>query len=357
MDMLVEKKNLSAVKFVPSPQAADMPVAEGEIAVRIDKFALTANNLTYAVYGDLMNYWNFFPGPENYGRVPVWGFADVVKSRAPGVKQGERFYGYFPIASSLVLKPDHINANGFTDALPARKGGAHAFYNNYVRVAADPGYDRAHEEYQALYRPLFTTSFLIADWLSGSDYFGANAVILSSASSKTSYCTAALLHARKDVEVIGLTSDRNTGFVQALGVYHRDIAYGHSAMLHPVSSIYVDVAGDGELRRAVHTHLGEHLIKSVIVGGTHWQKAAPTTNLPGPQPEFFFAPSQAEKRIADWGASGFQARVGDGWKATLPLIQEHVHVRHGSGEDEVHKVWQSFITGTADPANGHVLSL
>ena len=48
----------------------------------MDKFALTANNVTYAAFGDAMHYWKFFPGPDDEsGRVPVWGFADVADSR------------------------------------------------------------------------------------------------------------------------------------------------------------------------------------------------------------------------------------------------------------------------------------
>lgn len=357
MDMLIDKKNLATVKFAATPTAAERPLNDGEISVSIDKFALTANNLTYAVFGDAMNYWKFFPGPEGFGRVPVWGFGTVVKSRHPGISEGTRYYGYFPVAASVVMKPDHVNAHGFTDVMPARQGGAHAFYNNYVLTSADPSYDRAHEEYQALFRPLFTTSFLIADWLSSNTYFGASAVILSSASSKTSWCTAALLHPRKDVEMVGLTSEGNTRFVQDLDVYDRDIAYGHEAMLHPIPSIFVDMAGNAAVREAVHKTLGKNLVKSVVVGGTHWTKSGPAANLPGPQPEFFFAPSHVETRIRDWGAAGFHARLGEAWHRVLPKIQTQVHVRTGHGEKDVARVWGDLISGKVNPADGHILSL
>ncbi len=357
MDMLVDKKNLAALSFKAAPPAADRPLNDGEISLNIDKFALTANNLTYAVFGDAMNYWNFFPGPEGQGRVPVWGFATVAKSRHPQVTEGQRFYGFLPIAASVVMRPDRVNAHGFTDAMPARKGGAHAFYNNYMLTSADPAYDRAHEEYQALFRPLFTTSFLIADWLTSNNYFGANAVILTSASSKTAWCTAALLHPRKDAEIVGLTSAANTGFVQALDVYDRDIAYGHEAMLHPNPSVYVDMAGNAAVRASVHRTLGANLVKSVVVGGTHWTKGGPPADLPGPKPEFFFAPSHVETRIAEWGPAGFQSRLAEAWGRVLPKIQEQVHVRTGSGEKDVARVWAALIGGTVNPADGHILSL
>ena len=47
-----------------------------------------------------------------------------------------------------------------------------------------------------LFRPLFTTSFLIDDFLADADYFGGKQVIFSSASAKTAYAAAQLLKAR-----------------------------------------------------------------------------------------------------------------------------------------------------------------
>ena len=52
----------------------------GQVLVRIDRFAFTANNVTYGVAGDMLNYWSFFPAEEGWGRIPVWGFGDVVRS-------------------------------------------------------------------------------------------------------------------------------------------------------------------------------------------------------------------------------------------------------------------------------------
>jgi len=51
---------------------ADIPeLAEGEVLIAVDKFALTANNITYGVAGDTMGYWQFFPAhdpaAEGYG--------------------------------------------------------------------------------------------------------------------------------------------------------------------------------------------------------------------------------------------------------------------------------------------------
>jgi Protein of unknown function (DUF2855) len=73
---------------------------------------------------------------------------------------------------------------------------------------------------------LFMLSFLVDDFLAESDFFGAQCVMLSSASSKTAIGLAHLLHSlRKNVRVIGLTSAGNAGFVASLGCYDDVVAY------------------------------------------------------------------------------------------------------------------------------------
>ena len=71
-------------------ERADEPLAPGQVRVRIDRFALTSNNITYAAFGEAMNYWRFYPtGEEGWGVIPVWGFATVVESTHPEVPVGE----------------------------------------------------------------------------------------------------------------------------------------------------------------------------------------------------------------------------------------------------------------------------
>src|SRR3569832_1804759 len=101
--LLVKQVELAESRLVTRE---DAKLAGGEVRVRIDSFALTANNITYAAYGDSMSYWRFFPsGEEGWGIVPVWGFGTVVQSQHPGIAVGERLYGYWPMGDSAVLQP------------------------------------------------------------------------------------------------------------------------------------------------------------------------------------------------------------------------------------------------------------
>src|SRR4051812_9316729 len=166
-----------------------------------------------------MGYWSFFPASEGWGRVPVWGFADVEASRAPGIEVGERIYGYLPMGSHLVVAPENISANGFVDGA-GHRGALPPVYNQYQRVRRN---DRERET--AILRPLFTTSFLLDDWLDDDGFFGARSVVLGSASSKTALGLAFLLAQRDDIEVVGLTSARNAAFVDKVGYYDRTVTY------------------------------------------------------------------------------------------------------------------------------------
>src|SRR3954469_14620437 len=101
-DFLVKRDDLRQTRITE----AEVPALEdGQALLDVDRFGLTANNVTYAVFGDAMSYWDFFPASEGWGRVPVWGFADVRKSRADGLESGARVYGYLPPSSHLVVTP------------------------------------------------------------------------------------------------------------------------------------------------------------------------------------------------------------------------------------------------------------
>ena len=298
-------------------QAAPRALAAGEARLAIHRFALTANNITYAAFGEAMGYWRFFPGEDGHGRLPVWGFAQVAHSRAEGLSVGERVYGYLPAASELIVTPGKVRPESFVDAAPHRAG-LPAVYNRYVRCAADPAYDPGLEPAQMVLQPLFLTSFLIDAYLRDSEFSGARSIILTSASSKTALALAFLLkRARPEGLCIeALTSARNAAFVKASALYDDVIAYDNIAGLDAgPARLIVDFAGAAEVNRALHEHLGTNLKANIRVGGAHWDDSAPAQGLPGPKPAFFFAPDHARDRIAEWGPEGFSRRQGEAWSA------------------------------------------
>ena len=339
----------------------DSPLIDGQVRLRIEHFALTSNNITYAAFGDAMNYWRFYPtGDDAWGVIPVWGFAIVTESANVAVPVGERVYGYFPMASSVVMTPVKVNLNGWSDGA-LHRAELHPVYNQLTRTATDPFYSADTEDVQALLRPLFITSWLIDDFLADNDFFGASVMLLSSASSKTAYGTAFQLAQRKGIEVVGLTSPGNVAFCESLGIYHRVLTYDQLDQIAPdAPSIYVDFAGSVSLRKAVHTHCTGLRFSSAI-GATHVAEMGGAKDLPGPKATLFFAPAQVKKRSSEWGPQGLGQRLVQSWQAfTTALSQPDrpwLRVEHHTGAAAVQTAYQQVLGGKGDPRVGHVLSL
>jgi hypothetical protein len=354
VDFLIARDELHECRFVDEPAPELEP---GQALLSVSSFGLTSNNITYAKFGEAMSYWSFFPAEEGWGRMPVWGFADVSASTVDELEPGTRVFGYLPPSSELIVTPAHIDAHGFIDGA-AHRAKLPPVYNSYAAVQADPVYDAEHEDEQMLLRPLFFTSYLIDDFLAEADCFGAGTVILSSASSKTSSALAFLLSRREGIDVIGLTSQRSGEFCRGIGVYDHLIAYDELDSLPAGRAVYVDMAGDAQVRTAVHTHYGEQLAHSAVVGATHHeQMGAVPESLPGARPTFFFAPERVSKRSAEWGREGFERRLADAWHPYLAWTSSWLEIVHGHGPQELKAAYLDLLDGQIDPAKAHVLSL
>ena len=357
-DFLIQRDNLHECSFADSPLPEP---GDGEVLARIDAFGLTANNITYAVLGESLKYWEFFPPPPghaDHGRLPVWGFAEIAASRHEGVQPGERFYGYWPISSHLVLAPGRTNDAGFVDAAPHRKG-LPGLYNQYSRTANDPSYSADFEDMHMLLYPLFGTAFLLADYLAGDALPVAERLLFSSASSRTAFATARLFKndPKSSARLVGLTSPAKVDFVKGLGYYDEVLSYADLDSLPKSGTIYVDFAGSGRISGAVHDYFQEHLLYSLTVGKAHAEADGPGDDLPGPKPAVFFAPAQGKKRMKEQGMRAFQAELGQAWSGFRDEARSLIQVNRDSGKDVVRRAYLDTLTGRSDPGAGLVLSL
>jgi hypothetical protein len=353
-DFLVKRDDLRECRVAESAPLEPQP---GQALLRVDSFGLTANNVTYAVMGEAMSYWDFFPAADGWGRVPMWGFAEVERSEAPGVEAGTRVYGYLPPSSQLLVTPVDADASGFVDGSPHRAALPSA-YHRYLATGADRFYRAGTEDIQMLLRPLFFTSFLIDDQLADEGLTGRGPIVISSASSKTALAAAFLLAQRDGVELIGLTSPRSAEFVTGLGIYGRVVTYDAIASLDAGPATYVDVAGDGAVRAAVHSRFGDELAHSMAVGVTHWEElGAGGGELPGPRPAFFFAPDRVVKRAKDWGRAGLEQRVADAWHPFCEWTAGWLEVERSQGFDAVREAYLEVLEGRVEPRTARVLSL
>ena len=354
-DLLIDRTDLTNATVVDT----DPPEpTEDQVVLRVDRVGMTANNVTYAVFGDAMRYWEFFPAAEidgvPQGRVPLWGFADVERSMVAGIEEGTRIYGYLPTSSHLVVEPVKVDERGFRDG-SAHRQSLPSPYNGLTTTTADPAYDASNEDLQVLYRPLFMTSFVLADFLADNQFFGAEAAVITSASSKTSYGTAFLLDS---VHRIGLTSEANRAFTEGLGCYDEVRTYEEIDGLDQIPTVLVDIAGDASVRRRVHERVQP--VHSAVVGASH-HDADPDVDasapLPGAPPTFFFAPDQMRKRSEDWGPRGVEERHAEAWSHFAPVVADWVDVTVSTGPEGLRSAWLETLAGDTPPNIGNVVQL
>ena len=355
VDFLVDKSAWHKTRFIENPISADL--ASGQVLFRVDRFAFTANNISYAGAGDLLKYWDFFPTEEGWGRLPTMGFADVAASTHEGVSVGTRCFGFYPMSKYLLIEPSSASPTSIVDGVPHRAGLSPA-YNQYRPVATDSSYSAQYEDELMLTRGLFLTSFLADDFLAESNHYGATSVLISSASSKTSIALAFRVAEHGRAKAIGLTSARNREFVESTGFYDRVLTYDAIGSLPTDEpSVFVDMAGNTKISREIHEHFGSNLKYSMRIGMTHWDAGGEDGDFPGPRRVFFFAPSQIQKRVAEWGPQEFQDRLGASLQAFVESTHKWLRVERAYGRDAVARVYQATLAGSARPDQGNVLSL
>lgn len=354
-DFLIRRSNLRDISWAEAPAA---PLEDGKARLKVDAFALTANNVTYASFGEAMGYWNFFPAADPaFGRVPVWGFATVTESKAEGVAPGARVYGYLPISDSFDVQPVRVSAGSFLDGAAHRQGLA-PIYNTYIFNAADPAYDAAFEAQQMLFRPLFTTGWMIDDCLMETGTDIPETVVISSASSKTALALAHCLKQRGAVEAIGLTSAANKAYVEASGLYARTVTYDEVDSLHARGlSAYVDFIGRPALTADVHHALKDRLVRSLVIGVTDWEGNRTPVDVPGPQPEFFFVPTYAAERAKALGADELNARTSKALAGFYAASSKYLTPAHQKGLEAIEAAWLQTLDAKVPPSSGLILSL
>ncbi|MFQ5698395.1 MAG: DUF2855 family protein [Myxococcota bacterium] len=354
VDLCVRRDDWSRCRF----ETSTLPSLDsGQVLLGVERFALTSNNISYAAAGDLLDYWGFFPAEGGWGRIPAMGFGRVLASSHPEVAEGERVFGFFPMATHLVIRAKDVTPTHFVDGSAHRQKHAQA-YRQYSTVKADPLYDAPYEDQILLLRGLFMTSFLVDHFLADHEGFGAETYAIGSASSKTAIALAALLARRGRGRVLGFTSPRNLAFVRGLGFYDDVLPYAQVESLPSSGTVtLIDHSGEGPFVDALHRHLEDRLAYSCIVGGTHWQGRPRSADLPGPEPSFFFAPAEIQNRVQAWGASGFQDRLGTAWREFCEGSGDWLRVVRHRGRLAVEQVYREVLEGRAKPDEGHVLSL
>lgn len=353
--MTVRRNTLTDVEWTASPIAARLD--KGDVVVAIDSFGLTANNITYASFGDAARYWDFFPVSNGRGVIPVWGYATVVASVSDDVAVGEQLFGFLPMATHLVICPTNVSTRGLIDRSTHRVS-LPGTYNEYLRVGSNVAHRYEQRPLQMLLKPLYMLSWLVFDMLAESAAFSADQVIITSASSRTALGLARLLtmYPVEGVRAVGLTSQGNLAFVDNRRCYDEVLAYEDWASLDPSrATCIIDIGGGADILTRLHRHFAGRVVASWQIGDTHQEGAAPRL-LPDPQPKLFFAPDRIVQRRKDWGATEFQRRHAEAWEELAAWTVDWLEIRHAYGSAAVEQTYRNVLAGRIDPATATILS-
>lgn len=334
---------------------SDLEIVEGELLVKVEKFAYTSNNITYAVAGDMIGYWKFFPPagdmPDGWGVIPVWGFGEVVQSNVEEIAIGERLFGYFPPAKYLKMKAGKISQSSFMDSsqhrLPLPAG-----YNRYRRVDNEENYQKSLDSEIMLLFPLHLTSFCLWDALKEKHWHGAEQILILSASSKTSTGLGYALKFDDDTpKVIGITSQRNLDAVKQLNLYDESLSYEKvNEVDASLPTVIVDMSGNNKVLAQLHKHLADNMKFTSNVGLTHWENARPQPGIISERSEFFFAPGHIQKRMKDWGPKGFEEKTSDFMRQAAMKTRAWLQIKEIHGLAELAKIHPRVCRGDI-PAN------
>lgn len=352
----VDRQQWQNTRVVEQP--LDTTLNDNEILLKVDRFALTANNISYCAAGVSLGYWQFFPAEGDWGRIPAMGYGEVAASNCPDIEVGERVWGFFPMASHLKIQAGNISPSSFSDVSAHRKG-LSPIYANFDRAKANPLYDPSRENLEMLLRGLFMTSWLVEDFMFDNDHHGAMQYLITSASSKTSIALAYAVRERGLCKSIGITSEGNRAFVEGLGCYDTVISYDEIDQLDAsVGSMLVDMAGSTQIRARLHQHFGEQLRYSCLIGATHFDEAEPdSADLPGAVPTFFFAPSQMEKRMKEWGPAKLFEKLGTSLLGFMEFSKGTLTIIEQTGASAIEATYQQVLGGTAPPSEAYILSM
>lgn len=331
---------------------------EGEILARVERFALTANNITYGVVGEKFGYWKFFPAKEGWGVIPVWGFAEVIESRHPEVPVADRLYGYFPMGTHLAMAPDKVSAERLFDAAPHRAA-LPPVYNAYTRTGGEPHYDPTMDDERMLLLPLYATSFCLHDFLSDNRWFGARQIVILSASSKTAIGLAmALASDPSSPEAIALTSPGNLAMVRRLGLYSTVHSYDDIASIDAtVATVIADMSGNGKVLSALHAHLGDKMRYCANVGVTHYDESQMGPHFIAERSAMFFAPGHIQKRRADWGPGVLEKKMFLFWREAALRSREWLKFDRAAGIEGLETAYRRVLSGESSPDRGVVVKL
>ncbi len=81
------------------------------------------------------------------------------------------------------------------------------------------------------------------------------------------------------------------------------------------------------------------------------------SDVSGPEPQFFFAPTQIQKRRQEWGGEEIAKRHARAWDQFAPRAKTWIEIDERTGRQGLKDAWLEVLSGGADPRKGLVVQL
>lgn len=270
-----KKPAYNSLALLKTDVPAEPTQQSGTVSLEILKSGLTANNTFYLRFGDKdpFNFFHCYPvdstaelvqdkstSHDEFVHPPAWGVAQVVASTIDEIVVGTKYLGHLPIATSVTFKDVSVNEEG---NMVVKRPKVDAAYNVFRKI--DPDDALLTEEYGDLALvcwPGIMTGFGCFSTLQMKGYYGADNLVITSASSKVALALAFYL---KDSgkNVVGYTSKSNVPFCQSTGLYSQILDY--DADLDPEKKyVFIDIVG----RSDIYSKNKSCVTKLIAIGNT-----------------------------------------------------------------------------------------
>ncbi|MCX2980730.1 DUF2855 family protein [Halieaceae bacterium IMCC14734] len=369
------------------------PLEHDEIRLRVDKVGLSANNLFYAQMGEapFLKFFSVYPLSEEHkdlAIVPAWGVATIIESANPEFTVGEQYRGFLHMTNVVQMKARRT-AEGF-QAFGGKRDKINQAYNGFLTVAAGGTSPIAGEGPKAdlamTSAPGGGSGFILYELLKMHAFYGANSVVLTSASSKLSLVTAQLLREQRDSGelqcVVGYTAKSNQAFVRSTGLYDLVICYEDALPDDTeLKHLLVDVAGDA----AIYKRGKDKFVKAFAVGGTHADAEASVFTAFGPSGfvkmlidmvapasiktwaarrlspklEMFFAPTVISELLDKWGHEQMDIKSDAALTAFVDAAIDGnwMSVHRAETPEAAQAAYRRIVEGKVPPAEAVILAL
>ena len=214
---------------------------------------------------------------ESFKVIPAWGIGLVYRSNHPDMKEGTSYHGFFPVAPYSVRTIEGVNQSEGTALQnpPDFKGPL-----EWLRLVRTD----THPEFVADLFEYFKIAITYARLLQDCNFYGAQQLVLSSASSTSAQIIAMCIkQLRPDFPIIGLTSPRNLEMVEGFSYFDKVFTYDDITLMDSTCpSLYFDVLGNESVATSCLNHFS--VIKrwwAYGQGGERWLKRLKKINRRG----------------------------------------------------------------------------